>query len=156
VVPLFWDDHVQRMQSHWLVSCWTKLDNPYDDYLLWHCYAEGIFGVGITIRYGALRDFLKKECTGADHIDDFIPGYVAYGGPLKSPPFNKRKMFKNEKEIRFACQTELLANHCVNISTLKSEIGLRLSPDSTQTHRDSVRTIWTSLGGEDRIQISGE
>ncbi len=36
ILPIFLDNHLDRMRSHWLVSCWTSLDNHDDDYLLWH------------------------------------------------------------------------------------------------------------------------
>ena len=156
VTPLLWDDHLDRMRAHWLVSCWTSLDNHNDDYLLWHRYAHSEFGVGIVITYGELKNILKKACETEKDVNSFESGYVGYSSPLYSPSFNKRNIFRNEKEVRFVCNTDLLASHSVDISSLKSRLSLRFSPDAPQEHIESIMTIWTTMGGSDEYNISGD
>lgn len=151
-----WDEHVRRMQSRWLVSCWTEITNHHDDHLLWHKYAGGDYGVGITMRYGILRDLFRRALGDDPNTEGLFAGYVSYEQPLKIAPFNKRRIFRNEKEIRFVSRTDILDNKRIGIADLKSEIGLRLSPETSNYHHDAIRDIWLRLGGGDRIQIAGE
>lgn len=155
-LPLEWDDYLVRMRSHWLISCWTSLDSHIDDYLLWHRYAGNEYGIGIVTTYGALKKILESSCSDETDIESFTSGYVRYKSPLCLPPFNKRNMFRNEKEVRFACKTKLLASHAVDISILKNIISLRFSPDAPQEHIDAVLAIWIKMGGGDEYHISGE
>ena len=90
VIPLFWDDYLERMRTRWLVSCWTSLDNNHDDYLLWHRYAGSELGVGVVIAYGELKKILETECKKIEEVKLFQPGRVGYQYPLHLPPFNKR------------------------------------------------------------------
>ena len=138
-----------------MVSSWTELTDHHDDHLLWHRYAGGPSGVGITIRYGYLNDLLVRESARRD-LTDFTSGRVAYGSPFRIPPFSKRRMFRNEKEVRFACRSELLAEARVSITKLRDQLGLRFSPDAPQYHVDAVRESWVKWGGDDRYQIAGE
>jgi len=156
VESLAWSEYAESMRARWLVSCWTNLDEHHDDYLLWHRYAGGKFGVGITLRYGHLKTLLEQSCIKEDKINEFVSGFVSYNHPLRKPPFNKRRIFRNEKEIRFVCRADLLPSINIDISPLKKDIGLRFSPDAPQTHIDSVSAVWVKMGGENRIQISGE
>lgn len=156
VIPIAWDEHVQLMRSRWLVSCWTEITDYHDDHLLWHRYAGGKDGVGITLRYGMLRDIFKNALEADRDTEGFYAGYVSYGHPLKIAPFNKRRIFRNEKEIRFVSRTDILAHTHIEISGLISKIGLRISPEASSEHRDAIRDTWLRLGGEDRIQIAGE
>lgn len=151
-----WNEHSRRMQSLWLVSCWTEISNYHDDHLLWHKYAEGNYGVGITMRYGVLRDLFRKALDDDNDTEGLFAGYVSYEQPLKIAPFNKRRIFRNEKEIRFVSRTRGLNYKRVGISELKSEIGLRLSPESSFSHREAIRAAWIGFGGEDRIHVAGE
>lgn len=155
VIPLFWDEYLDRMRAHWLVSCWTSLDNHYDDYLLWHRYAESELGVGIVITYGELKSVLKQSCETEKDVSSFESGYVGYTSPLYSPSFNKRNIFRNEKEVRFVCNADLLASHSVDISSLKSKLSLRFSPDAPLEHIESIMNIWTTMGGSDEYNIAG-
>jgi hypothetical protein len=155
VIPIAWDEHVRLMQSRWLVSCWTEITDHHDDNLLWHRYADGKYGVGITLRYGMLRDIFKNALEADRDTEGFYAGYVSYDHPLKIAPFNKRRIFRNEKEIRFVSRTDILAHKHIEISDLISEIELRISPEASGEHRDAIRDAWLRLGGEDRIQIAG-
>ena len=155
VVPIEWDDHADRMRSRWLISCWTELNDHHDDYLLWHRYAGGPLGVGVSLRYGVLRDQLRAACDSASHVESFLSGYVSYRFPLRFPPFNKRRIFRNEKEIRFACRTDVLASISPSVDTLKEHMGLRFSPDAPREHVESVMATWLRWGGPERFQIAG-
>lgn len=156
VKPIAWDEHVRQMQSRWLVSCWTEITDHHDDNLLSHRYAGGKDGVGITIRYGKLRDLFKKSLEADQNTEGFYAGYVSYEHPLKVAPFNKRRIFRNEKEIRFVSRTDILAHKQIGIAALISEIGLRISPEASSEHHDAIRDLWLRSDGEDRIHIAGE
>jgi hypothetical protein len=151
-----WDQYCQDKQSQWLVSCWTKLDDYFDDNLLWHSYADGALGVGVTVRYGVLRDYLRDAVTKEVGVTDFYCGDIAYQYPLRVAPFNKRKIFRNDKEVRFVtCSTSRRALN-IDIATIKSQLGLRLSSESTVEHRAAVEDIWRQFGGSDEIHVAGE
>lgn len=151
-----WDEHIRRMRSRWLVSCWTEITDPDDDHLLLHKYAGGEHGVGITLRYGLLRELFQHEQKNDPDTERFFSGYVSYKQPLKIAPFNKRRIFRNEKEIRFVLQSATLTHKRIGIADLKSEIGLRISPEAPLSHHDAIRDAWLLFGGEDRIQVAGE
>ena len=155
VAAIAWGEYVERVRSQWLVSSWTELTDHYDDHLLWHRYADGPTGVGVTIRYGHLRDLLNRESARLQ-LTDFTPGKVAYGFPLKIPPFSKRRIFRNEKEIRFVCRHDLLASSSISIAPLRDRIDLRFSPDASRHHIDAVMETWIKWGGGDQYQIGGE
>lgn len=61
-----WANYVREKASTWNVSCWTELDNYFDDHLMWSSYAEGNHGIGITIRYGQLKDHLISSVKDLD------------------------------------------------------------------------------------------
>lgn len=155
VTPIGWDECAERFRSRWLVSSWTELTDHYDDHLLWHRYAGGSSGVGVTIRYGDLNELLRRESDRLN-LTDFTSGRVAYGSPLRIPPFSKRRIFRNEKEIRFVCRGETLAAVSISIAALKDRLGLRFSPDASHGHIDAVRATWIKWGGSDKYQIGGE
>jgi hypothetical protein len=154
VTPIAWDDYSERFRSGWLVSSWTELTDHHDDHLLWQVYAGGPSGVGITVRYEHLKDVLTLESTRRQ-LTDFTSGRVAYGSPLTIPPFYKRKIFRNDKEVRFAYRSELLASDSFSIASLKDKIGLRFSPDASQYHIEAVMETWIKWGGKDDYQIAG-
>lgn len=156
VSSIAWDEHVQLMRSRWLVSCWTEITNPHDDYLLWHRYAGGKYGVGITLRYGSLRNFFKKALEADRDTEGFYAGCVSYEHPLRIAPFNKRPIFRNEKEIRFVSRTDILAHKQIEITDLISEIGLRISPEASAEHHDAIRDLWLQSEGQDRIHVAGK
>lgn len=155
VIPLLWDDHLERMRSCWLVSCWTSLDNHHDDYLLWHRYAGNELGIGVVITYGELKKIVEAECTKHEEVKLFQAGRVGYKHPLHIPPFNKRNIFRNEKEVRFACKTELLAALIADVSPLKKKFSLRFSPDAPSAHIDSVCEAWEKMGGGSEYHVVG-
>lgn len=152
---LLWEAYLDAMRSHWLVSCWTSLDNHYDDYLLWHRYAGDKYGVGITIHYGDLKKELEKSCKNEPHVRKFESGYVGYRHPLRLPPFNKRNIYRNEKEVRFVCKAEVPKSFSVVISSLKKHFSLRFSPDAPTAHVNSIRAVWKKMGGSDKYYIAG-
>jgi len=155
LISLVWDDYLDRMRSRWLVSCWTNLDNHHDDYLLWHRYAGNELGVGVVIRYGELRDLLKSEFSREKDIKQFKSGIVRYSHPLCLPPFNKRHIFRNEKEVRFVCEANLLASMSIDVSSLKRKFSLRFSPDAPMAHVESICAVWEKMGGGSEYHISG-
>ena len=154
IIPLYWDDYLERMRSRWLVSCWTSLDNHHDDYLLWHRYAGSELGVGVVIAYGELKKTLETECKKIEGVKLFQSGRVGYKHPLHLPPFNKRNIFRNEKEVRFACKIELSASLSIDASSLKEHFSLRFSPDAPRAHIDSVLKVWEKMGGRSEYNIS--
>ncbi len=141
-----WDEHIRRMQSRWLVSCWTEISDPDDDHLLWHRYAGGEDGVGITLRYGLLRDLFQRVQKDDPSIEGFFSGYVSYEHPLKIAPFNKRRIFRNEKEIRFVLRSAVLPHRRIGIADLKSQIGIRISPEASLSHQDAIKDAWLRFG----------
>jgi hypothetical protein len=151
-----WDRHIRDQRSRWLVSCWTKLDNHNDDNLLWHSYADGALGVGVTVRYGVLRNYLRKAMEKEVGVTKLYCGEVAYQSPLQVAPFHKRNIFRNEKEVRFATHSTSRASLSVNITKIKRELGLRLSPESPNAHRHAVERIWRKFGGSDEIHVAGD
>jgi hypothetical protein len=155
VTPIAWDDYVERFRSGWLVSSWTELTDHHDDYLLWHRYAGGPSGVGVTVRYGQLNSLLRREGARRNWTN-LTSGRVSYGSPLLIPPFSKRRIFRNEKEVRFAFRGDLLAADSVSIASLKDEIHLRFSPDAPRHHVNAIMETWAKWGGSDRYQIAGE
>lgn len=157
VAPVAWAHYAEQCRSEWLVSCWTELTDHYDDHLLWHCYAGGSFGVGVTIQYGQLQQLLAREST-PQGMTDFTSGRVTYGQPLRLPPFHKRRPFRNEKEIRFVGRGELLAAANISIASLvEDHVGLRFSPDAPKHHIHAVMEAWIKAGGDpDRYEIAGE
>jgi hypothetical protein len=155
VAAIAWDEYVERVRSQWLVSSWTELTDHDDDHLLWHRYANGPTGVGVTLRYGDLREWLYRESAKLQ-LRDFTPGKVAYGSPLRVPPFSKRRIFRSEKEIRFVCRDDLLAFSNISIAPMRDRINLRFSPDASRHHIDAILETWTKWGGRERYQIGGE
>ena len=148
-----WDRHIRAQQSQWLVSCWTKLNSYFDDSLLWSSYAEGALGVGVTVRYGVrLKQAVNKEVG----VNGFYGGEIAYGEPLRVASFNKKNLFRNEKEVRFATRSDSRTSLNVDISMIKPHLGLRLSPESPITHHDAVKDIWLRFGGSREIHVAGE
>jgi hypothetical protein len=155
IIPIAWDDYMERFRSGWLVSSWTELTDHYDDHLLWHCYAGGSSGVGITIRYRDLMEWLMRE-SARKGLTNFASGKVAYGSPLRIPPFHKRRIFRNEKEVRFVLRSDLYASVSLSIASLKDKVGLRFAPDASRYHIDAVVETWMKWGGSGRYQIAGD
>lgn len=142
-----WSRFLATMADHWLISCWTLIDSHHDDYLLWHKYAGGETGVGITVRYGVL-----KECLTENRNAGPIPigGLVDYVSYLLNMPFNKRPIFRNEKEVRFAknFQERLLAVESTLVNEISDQFRLRFAPDAPDHHRKAVEHVWTACGGK--------
>lgn len=155
VAPIVWDDFAERFRAQWLVSSWTEVADHHDDYLLWHRYAGGVFGVGITVRYRDICELLKHE-SKQKTLTHFSYGKVSYGSPLRIPPFTKRRIFRNEREVRFACRGEALAAVQMSLLPIRDRIGLRFSPDAPLHHVDAIRQTWMKRGGSDRYQIAGD
>ncbi|GAM09789.1 hypothetical protein OR1_02070 [Geobacter sp. OR-1] len=146
-----WSSLVRRKAEEWNISCWTQLDNHFDDHLMWDCYAGGPQGVGITVRYGVLKDSLANSVKQLD-VDSLLHcGSVNYE-TLSLLPFNKHHMFRNENEVRFAFR----ARHCgalsVSIDDIFGSFGIRISPAATVEHHDAMRSLWLKYGGVDRVQ----
>ena len=55
-----WTEYVRTKAAGWNVSCWTQIENYFDDHLMWDAYANGPQGVGITVRYGQLKEHLAR------------------------------------------------------------------------------------------------
>lgn len=158
-IPLIWGSHVDDVRRSWLISCWTEVTGNIDDYLLWHRYASGPSGVGVTVRYQDLKEALlpslHEQGDSLNKIGNLCSGYVSYEQPLRLLPFNKRQMFRNEKEVRFVGSSDILASTSVSVESIFSKLGLRLSPDASQVHCDSVIETWQRFGGNDNIVITG-
>ncbi len=156
--PVMWEHHADAQRSSWLISCWNEVDGPDND-LLWHKYARGPLGVGITVKYGVLREALERGLRGvADDtvsVSGVTSGYVAYEPPLIYLPFNKRHRYRNEQEVRFVADVELLASHQVSVDGIFSEFGIRFSPDSPRHHRDAIANLWRNCGGADNVVVAG-
>ena len=147
-----WENQVWHKKQDWLVSCWTELIGPHASNLIWHKYAEGPEGVGITIKYGQMKslleDYIKQYCMESEPI----AGRVSYDFLLRLAPFNKRKMFQGENEIRFVLpNSNNVRDHNIDISDLFSEFGLRFSPDAPENHCHAVKQLWLNCGGADRF-----
>lgn len=151
--PREWENQKWQKGQDWLMSCWTALRSHHDDSLIWHKYAEGPEGIGITIRYGELKDFLK---TGIDKLDadgQMRLGCVSYDFPLRTLPFNKRRMYRSENEVRFSLRHFQQARDAfIDVGEIFSKFGLRFSPDAPDHHRRAVKHLWQSCGGAERFQ----
>ena len=148
-----WESQKWLKGQDWLMSCWTVLRAHHDDSLIWHKYAEGPEGVGITIHYGELRDFLKKSIGSIDLDERMKSGLVSYDFPLRSLPFNKRRMYRNENEVRFSFRYFQQARDAfVDVSDIFGRFGVRFSPDAPDHHRVAVKQLWRSSGGAGRFQ----
>jgi len=146
--PATWDVYSAAKAQEWLISCWTKLDDHDDDILLWHKYADGPTGVGITVRYGHLKAYLK-ELVPVQAVDDLIlSGSVEYGPRICLPPFNKRRIFRNEKEVRFAFRhLQFRSSEQFNVGDAFSIFRLRLAPDAPPHHEKAICELWSKCGG---------
>ncbi len=148
-----WENQIWSKSQDWLVSCWTVLRHHHDDNLIWHKYAEGSEGVGITIRYGQLKGYLKSNIDSVDVDGSMKAGRVSYEHPLRLLPFNKRRMFQSENEIRFSCRHfQHSRDVLVDISNIFTDFGLRFSPDAPDHHRQAVKRLWRESGGAERFQ----
>jgi len=146
-----WSGLVKRKAACWSVSCWTQLDDPCDDHLMWDSYAGGPQGVGITVRYGVLKDSFARSVRSLA-VDGVLHGGSVNYETLSLMPFNKHYMFRNEKEVRFAFGTKCSAAHSVCIDDIFGSFGVRISPAATVEHHDMVKRLWLSFGGVDRVQ----
>jgi hypothetical protein len=146
-----WSRLVKRKAACWSVSCWTQLDDYFDDHLMWSAYAGGPQGVGVTVRYGVLKDSLAKS-VGQLAADGVLhSGSVNYE-TLSLLPFNKHYMFRKEREVRFAFGTKCSRAHSVSVDDIFDSFGVRISPAATIEHRNMVSRLWLSFGGVDRVQ----
>lgn len=146
-----WNGLVKRKAACWNVSCWTQLDAPCDDHLMWASYAGGPQGVGITIRYGDLKKSLAESVKSLAADGELHCGKVNYE-TLSLMPFNKHYMFRNEREVRFALKVNSPGAHSISIDSIFDAFGVRISPAATPEHCDMMRRLWLSFGGVDRVQ----
>jgi hypothetical protein len=146
-----WTKLVNLKAADWNVSCWTKLDHHFDDHLLWHAYAEGPIGVGITVRYGTLRKCLSESSTKLARDKEFFSGLVNYETPTLLP-FNKHPIYRNEREVRFAFRAFQPGLATASVDEIFQSFGIRISPAATVDHHDTIRRLWLQYGGEDRVQ----
>jgi hypothetical protein len=146
-----WDRYVKTRAANWNVSCWTQLRDYFCDHLMWDAYAGGSEGVGITIRYGSLKEHLAKATKQLDAKSQFHCGLVNYEA-LSILPFNKHYMFRNEKEVRFAFmgfQNEIIS---ISIDEIFDQFGVRISPAATEEHYKMLKELWLRYGGVERVQ----
>jgi hypothetical protein len=118
---------------------------------MWNSYAGGPQGVGITVRYGVLKDSLAKSVRALAADGVLHSGSVNYEA-LSLMPFNKHYMFRHEREVRFAFGTKCSRAHSVSVDDIFDSFGIRLSPAATVEHRDLMSRLWLSFGGVDRVQ----
>lgn len=147
-----WNNQIWDKKRDWLVSCWTELSDPNISNLIWHKYADGPDGIGITIRYGSLKSSLQNNIEQYCMDSKLLAGHVSYDEPLRLVPFNKRRMFQGENEVRFVLpNSNNVRAHNIDVSSLFSEFGLRFSPDAPDSHRCAVEQLWSNCGGTDRF-----
>lgn len=146
-----WSDLVRRKAANWNVSCWTQLDDYFDDHLMWDSYAGGSQGIGITARYGVLKCSLANSVKGLNVDGVLHSGSVNYE-TLSLLPFNKHYMFRNEKEVRFAFRGRQIGVQSVSVCDIFDSFGIRISPEAASEHRDAMRCLWLKYGGADRVQ----
>jgi hypothetical protein len=140
-----WCDFVKEKAREWNVSCWTQLNDHFDDHLMWDSYAGGSQGVGITVRYGTLKESLNAS------VSTLHCGRVNYE-TLSLLPFNKHYTYHNEKEVRFAFRSSSKKLESISVDNIFSSLGVRISPSATTEHHDMIESLWIRYGGEDRIQ----
>ena len=147
-----WNNQVWDKKRDWLISCWTELKDPHVSNLIWHKYADGPDGIGITIRYGQLKSLLQNNIEQSCMDSKLLAGHVSYDDPLRLVPFNKRQMFQGENEVRFVFpNSNDVRAHNIDITSLFREFGLRFSPDAPDDHRCAVKQLWLNCGGADRF-----
>jgi hypothetical protein len=118
---------------------------------MWDLYADGPQGVGVTVRYGPLREQLARAAKQLNVDEHLQSGLVNYE-TLSILPFNKYYMFRNEKEVRFAFRGFQPGATSISIDEIFNLFGVRVSPAATEHHHDMVRRLWLRYGGEDRTQ----
>lgn len=141
-----WSWRVKRRAAHWRVSCWTRLGAYFDDNLMWSAYAGGPEGVGVTIPFGVLRDSFAMSVPLLSGSGPLHSGCVSYES-LLLPAFHKHSMFRNEKEVRFAFETNCSSDPCISVDDVFGSFGVRLSPAATLEQHDIVRRLWLGYGG---------
>jgi hypothetical protein len=146
-----WSSLIKRKAACWNVSCWTQLDEHFDDHLMWSLYAGGPEGVGVTVRYGVLKNILAKSVTPFASDSVLHSGAVNYE-TLSLLPFNKHYMFRKEREIRFAFATTCGGARSIPVGDIFECFGIRICPAATVEHRDMMRRLWINFGGVDRVQ----
>lgn len=145
-----WISFERRRRDDWLISCWTNLKNHKDDKLIWYKYANGPLGVGITAKYGELRDALQDPVRVFTRNETLTAGSVNYDPRVnKFLPFNKRNGFRSEQEVRFAIHAfEYDKPVQVGLSDRFFELfNLRISEDSPQHHKAALHSVWINAGG---------
>lgn len=145
-----WPDYVRIKASEWNVSCWTRLEDYFEDHLMWDAYAGGADGVGITVRYKHLEAHLEKAVEKFDRDGQLQSGLVNYK-TLSLLPFNKHRMFRKENEVRFAFRSFQTGATTISIDEIFDSFCVRISPAASRQHRDMVRRLWLRYGGRDCI-----
>jgi hypothetical protein len=146
-----WSKLVKIKTASWNVSCWTRLDDYFDDHLMWSSYAGGPEGVGVTVRYGVLKSILARSVTQLAADGALHSGFVNYE-TLSLMPFNKHYMFRNEREVRFAFTANCSGAHSVSVDDIFNSFGIRIYPAATVEHRHMLERLWLSFGGVERVQ----
>jgi hypothetical protein len=148
-----WAQYVRSKASNWNISCWTELHDYFDDHLMWKVYAEGNDGIGITIRYGQLKQHLLTSIKEMAKDRQLHCGRMNYKSETISLlPLNKRNIFQNEKEIRFAFQSCESKMELISAKEIFDLFGVRISPAADPSHAEMIRRMWLKYGGLDRIQ----
>jgi hypothetical protein len=146
-----WAKCVRSKASAWNISCWTELHDYFDDHLMWEAYAGGSDGIGITIRYGQLKNYLLNSVREIAKDGQLQCGRVNYE-TISLLPFNKHYMFRNEKEVRFAFRSCHSKMALISVEEIFDHFGVRISPAAEPRHAEMIRRMWLSYGGKDRIQ----
>ncbi len=144
-----WERLVRLKASGWNISCWTQLDDYFDDHLMWNAYAGGPMGIGITVRYGILKRRLAISAEQLDRDGRLRSGRVNYEA-LRLLPFTKHYIFRNEREVRFAFRAFQPDPTSASVDDIFTEFGIRISPAATPEHHEMIRSLWRRYGGQDR------
>lgn len=144
-----WAGYERSRRQDWLISSWTRITEQDDDKLLLHKYAGGRYGVGITARYGELKRVLQDQLARFDRDGRLRCGLVNYDKTrVKALPFNKRRGFKGEHEVRFAFRSPGNYIQADVKDWMPDLFNLRLSADSPDHHHGVVRSLWVAAGGD--------
>lgn len=146
-----WASFERSRRDDWLISCWNNLSEHKDDKLIWFKYTNGPIGAAITARYGKLRDALIDRVSNYDRDGKVTFGSVNYDPRInKLPPFNKRRGFSGEKEVRFVLRDSQFRRFVVaDLSDVFFELfNLRYSEDAPRHHKSALEKMWIEAGGD--------
>lgn len=146
-----WSDFVQIKKAEWNVSCWTAISEHFDNYLLWHAYAGGADGVGITVRYGVLKHIVAEAAETLDLNGLLYSGYVSYG-KIGLLPFCKHPIFRDEKEVRLAFRGFQVGPMSVSIEEVFNSFRVRISSAASHAHYEMIHGLWSRYDGRGEIE----